>query len=49
MDQQGKILWNIERVLGKAGQEIAVEMDLGRYYPHVELIKVRMLLILITN
>ena len=48
-NQLGKISWNIERVLGTAGKGIAVEMDLGRHYPHLELGNIRMLLILITN
>ena len=48
-NQQGKILWNIERVLGKAVKGIAVEMDLGRHYPHLEFGNIRILLIFITN
>ena len=36
-NQQRKILWNIKRVLGKAGKGKAVEMDPGGHYPHLDL------------
>ena len=48
-NQQRRILRNIERVLGKAGKGITVEMRLVRHYPHPKMGNIRMLFILIIN
>ena len=40
-NQQRKILRNIERALVKTGMGMAVEIDLGRHYSHLELENIR--------